>query len=279
MMVTFNEQVFCLQVPVSRSFTYKTSYSQVFSQKPTARADKQGLLTAPHSYSNFRQSLVREKSKPLFEVDRMRIFVEISKLRQGALASFLGSLCLLPRELILTFRCSDWPDFEYLSLEGSWIPPLSQSLPPTVREINIELESVQEKEDQVRSLAEAMMGKWFFRRQDSRVLYAEAYKETQWSAPGMWYGGRWLRNDSLSDRSIFHVSTVTFRLESDMTESNSHVSPIAKFLSEKIYITDSDLRLRQPWLPPQEAREPTLRELTAFVEWASYDIHRPRYNP
>lgn len=204
----------------------------------------------------------------------MRIFVEISKLKQGALANFLRSLCLLPRELTLTFRCSDWPDFECFSLEGTWIPPLSQALPPTVQKIIIEMESLQGKESQARTLVAGMMVKWFFRRQDGRVLYAEASKETQWSAPGMWYGGRWIQDDTLSEPSTFHISTVTFRQESIITKSNGYVSPTARRLSEKIYITDSDLRLQQPWLSFQQARDASRRQLFRFMESVSSNMGR-----
>ncbi|KAI9163685.1 hypothetical protein HJFPF1_05307 [Paramyrothecium foliicola] len=185
------------------------------------------------------------------EVERMRVFAQMYKIEDGSFAQLLREKRLLPRELTLTIRHADWWYWESdnpLSFNGKWIPELNDAFPSTVTEFHIELESVDRKKYQVQEIAKQMMEKWFFRRPDGVILYADAKEESNWNGTSTWHGQRWVRDEVSPGVINYHITRVTFRPEHVITRKGAAISPFARALSESTNVSESSLRLhRREW--------------------------------
>lgn len=153
------------------------------------------------------------------EVRALRVFAQMWALEEGYLANLLRAAPLLhPRQLTLTIRHADWwwwESDEPLRFEGGWIGRVCQVLPPSVRELRIELESVVRKREQVDEIARQMAERWFFRRTDGVTLFADASGKANtvdsWTGPSTFSGRRWTRDEARPGEVDFYLLSVVFR--------------------------------------------------------------------
>ena len=99
------------------------------------------------------------------------------KLEDGELMRLLNSSYLAPRIVTLTIRHTDWwfwEDDEPLRFEANWIKGVASVFSSSTNQFCFELESLKRKKDQVDKIAAQMIKKWYFKRKDGVVLYADA---------------------------------------------------------------------------------------------------------
>lgn len=174
------------------------------------------------------QSMREREQQPVL-ISNLRVFAQMCMLEQGALAKVLAVPELNPSIVTLTIRHTDWWNWEHdqpLSFNGSWLEGVSQVMPPSVRELNIELESVDRKRYQVDEIARQMMEKWFFRRTDGVALYAFQQQEGHWRGTSRWERLRWVRDEILEGVIDFYVATLTFLPETRLQRHQT--SPVAR---------------------------------------------------
>lgn len=170
----------------------------------------------------------------IVEIDSLRVFTQMFKLEEGfPLANLIKTPGLRFRRLTITLRHTDWWYWERdnpLSISGSnLISNVSEVLPATVREIVFELESVERKKGQIDSIAAQMREKWFFKRADGAILFADAsepeemdggsvsdpYQEdaivSRWSGSSTWQETQWLRDETEDGRIDYYIRRVLFR--------------------------------------------------------------------
>lgn len=205
------------------------------------------------------------------EIDSLKVFAQMYKLEGGSLATLFRSQRLLPRAMTLTIRHTDWWFWETdepLRFEGNWILPLSECLPATVREIHVELESVERKKNQVQEIAKQMAEKWYFERADGALLFVDATKESRWSGTSSWHGRTWVRDETSIGVIDYYIKTVTFRLESMIERKGGSIHPVAKKNSQNEQDATSDLKLYRPdWSAPRHS-QPSISEEEAAIRTA-----------
>ena len=166
------------------------------------------------------------------EIRSLRVFAQMWALEANYLYRLLVP-GLRPRALTLTIRHQDWwwwEDDEPLRFDSLWVESASRRLPPSVRELRIELESVQRKKDQVDEIARQMRERWFFRRQDDVVLFPDVEDKgivDTWTGPSTVDGRAWTRDESRPGEIDYYILTVVFR-PARVVERTGVVSPSAR---------------------------------------------------
>lgn len=181
-------------------------------------------------------------------INRLKVFAQMYKV--PAIANLLATPGLFPRSLTLTIRHTDWWYWERdnpLSFDAHWIDEFCRFLPKTVREVCIELESVERKKNQVDIIAEQMQEKWFFRTADGDTLYGDGQKRTStWTGSSTWHGKRWDRDESEKGKINYYVRAVTFRPEHIIRQRGWAVSQTAITFSENSIYHPGQLSLAIP---------------------------------
>lgn len=167
----------------------------------------------------------------IVEIEGLRVFAQMYKLEEGSLAGLLKTPGLYPRRLTLTIRHADWwywESDEPLRFEAGWIKAVCDVLPSSVRELCIELESLEMKKDQVDSIAEQMREKWFFKRTDGAALFPDAtggnVEVSRWSGTSTWHNRRWVRDETAPGRIDYYVLCVPFQLQHVVERKGGGVS-------------------------------------------------------
>lgn len=188
------------------------------------------------------------------------------KLEENRLATLLATPGLHPRRLSVTIRHADWwywESDEPLKFEGEWIRRVSEEMAGSVREVCIELESLERKQGQIDNIAKQMRERWFFKRKDGIALYADVTgasdEVTRWSGTSTWNRQRWTRDETEEGRLDYYVLAVWFRPEHVVQRRGGSVSDEAKHAAENGIFDSSKLKLS---LPPMTER---LRTHPAFV--------------
>ncbi|KAI1773104.1 hypothetical protein F4818DRAFT_118132 [Hypoxylon cercidicola] len=165
------------------------------------------------------------------EIEGLRVFAQMYKLEEGSLAVLLRTPGLCPRRLTLTIRHTDWwfwEDDTPLRFEATWIKAVCDVLPSSVRELCIELESLERKKDQVDSIAEQMREKWFFKRMDGAALFPDVtggnVEVSRWSGTSTWHNKTWTRDETEPGRIDYYVVSVPFRLQHAVERKGGAVS-------------------------------------------------------
>ncbi|KAK0706007.1 hypothetical protein B0T26DRAFT_725198 [Lasiosphaeria miniovina] len=169
------------------------------------------------------------------EIESLRVFAQMWALEDYALARLLHTPHLHPRRLTLTIRHADWWWWEQdkpLRFESGWIGAVAKVLPASVRELRIELESLERKKDQVDGIAKQMADRWLFPRIDGEVLYPDATGKaveiSRWSGASTWNGRRWERDESAPGLVDYYIATVVFRPRRVVERLGGTVSDSAK---------------------------------------------------
>lgn len=177
--------------------------------------------------------LSASRQDPTIDLSHMRFFAQMYKLEQGEMGKFLGTLpdTLHIRTITLTIRHTDWWFWEEdqpLRLEGEWVPHIFEHLSPSLREFRIELESLERKRDQVQAIADQMMDKWYFRRRDGELLFADHTEESRWTGASRWQGKTWTRDESRPNEIDYYILTVSFKREAVVERNGSTISERAR---------------------------------------------------
>lgn len=208
---------------------------------------------------------IKYQQKQDFQIQHLRVFAQMFMLERGELASFLRVPYLDPQVLTLTIRHADWwhwEDDEPLRFEGSWIPTVSQHLKTGLREVRIELETLERKKDQVDEIAKQMMQKWFFKRPDGVVLYGADKEVTRWKGTSRWHNRRWTRDESAEGVIDYYIVTVIFLPERLLERNGVDAGDIAKTLAQSDdRPRDQQLKLHNPeWQRMQHPGMPYVDE-------------------
>ncbi|OAA63590.1 hypothetical protein SPI_03753 [Niveomyces insectorum RCEF 264] len=208
----------------------------------------------------------------LAQMAHLRVFAQMYKLERGALADLLRTPCLWPRRLTLTIRHADWwhwEDDEPLRFEAGWLPAVSAALPDSVGELCLELETLARKQDQLDAIAQQMRTKWFFRRTDGAVLYADATDGSpdgspdrdnstvsRWTGTSTWNCQRWIRDETSPGHIDYYVVRVPFWPQHVVARRGGRVSDEARRAAEASHFDAAKMRLA---LPPDYPRMTYLR--------------------
>lgn len=187
----------------------------------------------------------------IVEIESLRAFAQMYKLEGGDLARLLRTPHLHPRSLTLTIRHADWWYWENdfpLRFDGGWIKDVCDVLSPSVREIHIELESLERKKDQVDSIVRQMSERWFFKRKDGVGLYPDvtfsANKVDRWTGSSTWHGKTWRRDESRPGQIDYYIVDVVFRPMHLVQRLGGQVSNSAVEDAEKGRFDEGKLALR-----------------------------------
>jgi hypothetical protein len=210
----------------------------------------------------------------LVEIDSVRVFVQMFLLEEATpLVNLITTPGLRFRRLTITIRHQDWWEWEYdrpLYIKGQkWIEKVSEVLPDTVKEVVMELESLERKKHQIDRIAEQMQERWFFKRTDGAILLAEAPSDgqdiektdlvTRWSGSSTWQDRRWVRDETEPGRVDYYVRTVPFKLKQQVEANGGQVSDEALKAAEAGKFDTEKLYLQLPGERPMRIRGPTYR--------------------
>lgn len=207
---------------------------------------------------------MRKYQRQKFEIRNLRVFSQMSMLESGNFARLLQTPELHPRTLTLTIRHADWWHWEEddpLKFEGRWIPKVNEALSESVREIRIEVESLERKKAQVDGIAGQMMQKWFFKRADGVVLYADCKEVTRWKGTSRWHNMRWTRDESAEGVIDYYFTTVVFRPEHVLRKKSRAISALAKEYAQSAEAPSNvQLKLHDPSWKGMGYTQPRIKE-------------------
>jgi hypothetical protein len=197
--------------------------------------------------------IAKQQVQDKVEIERLRVFAQMYKLEEGGLATILRTPLLAPRIVTLTIRHTDWWFWENddpLRFDGNWIEGVSKAMSSSTNQFCIELESLERKKDQIDKIADQMIKKWYFKRNDGVVLYAEASgssrKVSRWSGDSTWHNQRWVRDETEPGRLDYYIVSVTFRPRIDIERTGGTVSRDVFNSSQKDWFDQSELRINLP---------------------------------
>lgn len=207
----------------------------------------------PASLRRMLKRITKQQNTDKVEMERLRVFAQMYKLEEGDLKAILRLPHLAPRTVTLTIRHTDWwywESDEPLHFEGNWIEGVSRVMSSSTNKFCIELESLERKKDQVDMIADQMIKKWYFKRKDGAVLYAEASgatrKESRWSGSSTWHNQRWVRDETEPGRLDYYIVSVTFRPQIDIERSGGSISEAALDAAQKEHFDAAELKLHLP---------------------------------
>ncbi|KAK7417454.1 hypothetical protein QQX98_004574 [Neonectria punicea] len=224
------------------------------------------------------RQITEQQGQERVEIDRLRVFAQMWKLEAGDLADLLSTPYLHPRSLTLTIRHADWWFWENddpLRFEGKWIRRVCEAMSPSVREFRIELESLVRKKDQIDLIAKQMIDRWFFKRSDDVVLYADieggSWEESRWSGTSKWHNQRWIRDETEPGRIDYYVLTITFRVQSAIERRGGKISETARHFAEHDIYKDSELKLHLPDHKNMVCHQPFIFEQSLGADGEAWD--------
>ncbi|KAJ9628341.1 hypothetical protein H2204_009316 [Knufia peltigerae] len=185
------------------------------------------------------------------EISHVRVFAQLCSLENGReLSRILGMKNFFPQKITITIRHHDWWSWEEdarLHIGSQWVRDCR--FPDTVREICVELESLQRKKDQIDWIAGEMAQGWQFARCDGTKLSAKPQdvRVSRWSGSSTWEGHRWLRDETKPGVNEYYVKTITWKPDPSMTER-----PVPKSL--RAPNSFGILRHRNPSMPVSRIR-------------------------
>jgi len=124
----------------------------------------------------------KHNNNRVFEIPCLQVFASPWRLDSGHLADLLSTPNLNPRKLVITIPMLHFDAAMEIqsnrdALIGRWICALRKSLPRSVQEITIRLETFECRKPQLDGVVKQMREKWFFRRSDGHGLYADITEE------------------------------------------------------------------------------------------------------
>lgn len=172
------------------------STTSIDATPPTWLADMLGLLKQHH----YR-----------YELDNVRFVGQTAESseqpHQLPLSKFLALPDFHPVTITIVVRHVDWPGWqccEHLRISG--MLPRLYSFPSSVRQITLELETLESKVDQLAEIVQAMKLQWCFSTVDCAKLTAVRAPIVMqiWHGSSTWAGKRWARDES--EPEVVHYS-------------------------------------------------------------------------
>lgn len=150
-----------------------------------------------------------------------RVFAQLWALEPGNhLNEVLNMPHFQPQVFTITLRHTDWwwwEDDATMSIKSMFVDRCR--FPDSVKEISMELESVERRKDQVDSIAEQIASQWQFTRKDGTRLAVNpetAPEITRWTGTSAWENHRWIRDESRPGQLDYYMVTLTWTsFESD----------------------------------------------------------------
>ncbi|RFN53434.1 hypothetical protein FIE12Z_2259 [Fusarium flagelliforme] len=214
----------------------------------------------PPPMSRMLKRIADQQGTSNVEIERLRIFAQMYKLEDGELKRLLNSSYLAPRIVTLTIRHTDWwfwEDDEPLRFEANWIKGVASVLSSSTNRFCFELESLKRKKDQVDKIAAQMIKKWYFKRKDGVVLYADATtQESQWNGSSTWNNQRWVRDETEDGRLDYCIVTVTFRPKIEIERKGGSVSETAFSAAQAGSFDEEEMKLHLPGQSRMEVARP-----------------------
>ena len=215
------------------------------------------------------------------EIEHVRVFAQLCSLEAGSqLGNVLSMNHFFPKVFSVTIRHHDWYFWEHdnrLHIGAQWVNRCR--FPSSVIKIKVELESLQRKKNQVDYIAEEIVKKWQFLRQDDVVMTARAedYETDTWSGSSTWEGDRWIRDETKPQTNEYYIKTVVFKPDSDVSaEDRLTAEPVGcpegmfqQISSRRPTLSTEDLTRAgvQPRMTADEAR----RAVDNYRENADHD--------
>lgn len=216
------------------------------------------------------------------EIDHIRIFPQLYRLEPGVELQRINEWRHFhPRRFTITIRHTDWWFWEAdepLKIGSRFVT--ESCFPSSVKELCLELESLERRKEQINSIAKLMIDNWHFHRNDGLCLSAKdsAISVTRWSGSSTWGGKRWIRDEARPDELDYYVASIVFKptvLESCNKEVHTghncsqpllRVSGFTPFNPPKSTIPESILKLANipPGTPAEEVRR----------IWQSFNLSR-----
>ncbi len=213
------------------------------------------------------------------EISHVRVFAQLCSLEHGSqIAPILRMPNFFPLKLTVTIRHHDWWGWEndnLLHIGSDWVEHCR--VPNSLREVCVEIESLQRKKNQIDWIANEMVKKWHFKKIDGKIMSAtsESCQVSTWSGSSTWEGERWLRDETKPGVNEYYVKTITWRPNENRAKrprprhlhvpnsfpviTNNHVTSIRVSRLERAGIpgglpADETLEQLEEW----EARDPDL---------------------
>ena len=242
--------------------TCRAIYSEAWFLPFVLKEQTHWLTTAeraPPEYSNDIQDrlpatleqITKQHGGGKVEIKGLHVFAQMWSLEANDLRWLLRTPNLHPRCFTLTIRHTDWWWWEQdypLSFQGNWIEVASELMPSSVREVRIELESLERKKEQIDFIAKQMTNKWFFKRVDGTALFAntapEAIEIDRWTGTSTWNGHTWHRDEARPDQIDYYIATVVFRPLIVVERLGGEVSEVAKRAANASKFDYTKLNLR-----------------------------------
>ncbi|RKU40354.1 hypothetical protein DL546_000921 [Coniochaeta pulveracea] len=185
------------------------------------------------------------------EIEKLHVFAQMYKIENGELCHVLRTPHLHPRSFTLTVRHTDWWWWEHdqgLYFEAKWIPELCLFLSSSVKEIRIQLESLERKKGQVDAIVKHMSEHWYFKRSDNEVLYPDATLQmvevSRWTGSSTWHGNTWTRDEARPGEVDYYVAEVVFRPRHVLERLGGHVSVVATENAKRGVFDEAAMRCR-----------------------------------
>ncbi|KAJ4177442.1 hypothetical protein NW767_015120 [Fusarium falciforme] len=167
------------------------------------------------------------------------------------------------KRFTVTVRHVDWGHWERdapLMFLGDWIRGISERMPPCLNEVRIEMESPERKKHQVDLIANKMAERWFFKKPDGTVLFADTEGSTmqvsRWRGTSTWNGQRWIRDETDEGVIDYYILSVTFRPRQVIEENGGKVGQLASKWAEDGVWDRDELTLKLPYESPMECEQP-----------------------
>ena len=103
-----------------------------------------------------------------------------------------------------------WETDNPIHIGGHWTEVCR--FPNSLRCLNVQVESLERKNDQIDYIVSQMIEKWRFSRRDDTTLQANPNSASisRWSGSSTWEGGRWIRDETRPETLDYYVATVPF---------------------------------------------------------------------
>lgn len=150
------------------------------------------------------------------EVANIQIFPQLYLLEPGGnLSRILSIKHFMPRSITITLRHTDiwsWESDAPIHIGTSWVARCR--FPPSVIDIQIQVESLERKKAQVDHVTDRIRKEWHFIRTDDVHLVASRKEipPLRWTGSSTWNNQRWVRDEDDREPGILHyyLATVSF---------------------------------------------------------------------
>ena len=111
-----------------------------------------------------------------------------------------------------------WESDERLHIDRQWV--WNCRFPDSLREVCMELESLERRKNQIDWIAAEMVKDWHFQKQDGTIMSAreEDCAVSKWSGSSTWQGERWVRDETKPGTNEYYVKMVSWKPNPKMTE-------------------------------------------------------------